>query len=144
MKILLQKTTLIIIFNKQKQSEVFREKKKCCFINTIFRQPCMAGEFLPITKEVASRKKKMCVKLIYSIKTNTIISFFSKFLVKFLRNSIKYVVLRAVSSALKVSLLKAMVIQSAFSDDSFKWRWKSICNLEANGLGKIFARYCVW
>ena len=80
----------------------------------------MAGEFLPITKEVASRKKKMCVKLIYSIKTNTIISFFSKFLVKFLRNSIKYVVLRAVSSALKVSLLKAMVIQSAFSDDSFK------------------------
>ena len=80
----------------------------------------MAGEFLPITKEVASTKKKVCVKLIYSIKTNTIISFFSKFLVKFLRNSIKYVVLRAVSSALKVSLLKAMVIQSAFSDDSFK------------------------
>ena len=80
----------------------------------------MAGEFLPIRKEVASRKKEMCVKLIYSIKTNTIISFFSKFLVKFLRNSIKYVVLRAVSSALKVSLLKAMVIQSAFSDDSFK------------------------
>ena len=124
MKILLQKTTLIIIFNKQKQSEVFREKKKCCFINTIFRQPCMAGEFLPITKEVASRKKKMCVKLIYSIKTNTIISFFSKFLVKFLRNSIKYVVSRAVlgalSGALKVALLRAMAIQSAFSDDSFK------------------------
>ena len=108
-------------FNKQKQSELFREKKlKCCFINTIFRQPCMAVEFLPLRKEVASRKKEICVKLIYSTKTNTIISFFSKFLVKFLRNSIKYVVLRAVSSALKVSLLKAMVIQSAFSDDSFK------------------------
>ena len=84
----------------------------------------MAGEFLPIAKEVAGRIKKMCVTLIYSIKTNTIISFFSKFLVKFLRNSAKYVVSRAVSSALsgalKVSLFRAMAIQSAFSDDSFK------------------------
>ena len=80
----------------------------------------MAGEFLPITKEVASRKKKRCVKLIYSIKTNTIISFVSKFLVKFLSNSIKYVVSRAVSGALKVTLLRAMAIQNAFSDDSFK------------------------
>ena len=80
----------------------------------------MAGEFFPITKEVASRKKKMCVKLIYSIKTNTIISFFSKFLVTFLRNNLKYVVSRAVSGILKVALLRAMAIQSAFSDDSFK------------------------
>ena len=84
----------------------------------------MAGEFLPIRKEVASRKKKMCVKLNYSIKTNMIISFFSKFLVTFLRNSIKYVVSRAVLGALlgalKVSLLRTMAIQSAFSDDSFK------------------------
>ena len=84
----------------------------------------MAREFLPITKEVASSKKKRCVKLIYSIKTNTIISFVSKFLVKFLRNSIKYVVSRAVSGALsgalKVALLRAMTIQSTFSDDSFK------------------------
>ena len=84
----------------------------------------MAGEFIPITKEVASRKKKMCVKLFYSIKTNTIISFSSKFLVKFLRNSVKYVVSRAVSGAfpgaLKVALLRAMAIQSAISHDSFK------------------------
>ena len=80
----------------------------------------MAGEFLPITKEVASRKKKRCVKLIYSIKTNTIISFVSKFLVKFFRKSIKYAVLRAVSGALNVALLRAMAIHSAFSDDSFK------------------------
>ena len=83
----------------------------------------MAGKFPPITKEVASREK-ICVKLIYSIKTNTIISFFSKFLVKFLRNSIKYVVSRAVlgalSGGLKVSLLRVMAIQSAFSDYSFK------------------------
>ena len=82
----------------------------------------MAGEFIPITKEVASRKKKMCVKLFYSIKT--IISFSSKFLVKFLRNSVKYVVSRAVSGAfpgaLKVALLRAMAIQSAISHDSFK------------------------
>ena len=80
----------------------------------------MAGEFLPIRKEVASRKKEMCVKLIYSIKTNTIISFLSKFLVKFLRNSVKYVVSRAVSGALSGALLRAMAIQSAFSDNSFK------------------------
>ena len=66
----------------------------------------------------------MCVKLIYSIKTYTIISFFSKVLVKFLRNSIKYVVSSAVSGALsgalKVTRLRAMAIQSAFSDDFFK------------------------
>ena len=84
----------------------------------------MAGEFLLIRKEVASRKKEMCVELIYSIKTNTIISFFFKFLVKFLRNCIKYVVSRAVSGALlgalKAALFRAMAIQSAFSDDSFK------------------------
>ena len=79
----------------------------------------MAGEFPPIIKEVASRKK-ICLKLIYSIKTNTIISFLSKFLVKFLSNSIKYVVSRAVPGALKVTLLRAMAIQNAFSDDSFK------------------------
>ena len=80
----------------------------------------MAREFLPITKEVASRKK-MCVKLIYSIKTNTIISFFSKFLVKFLINSIvSRAISGALSGALKVALLRAMAIQSAFSDDSFK------------------------
>ena len=65
----------------------------------------MARGFLPIRKEAASSKKEMCVKLIYSIKANTIISFFSKFLVKFLTNSIKYVVSRAVSGALKVALL---------------------------------------
>ena len=80
----------------------------------------MARGFLPIRKEAASSKKEMCVKLIYSIKANTIISFFSKFLVKFLTNSIKYVVSRAVSGALKVALLRAMAIQSAYSDDSFK------------------------
>ena len=81
----------------------------------------MVGEFLPITKEVASRKKKICVKLIYSIKTNTIISFFSKFLVKFLINSIvSRAISGALSGALKVALLRAMAIQSAFSDDSFK------------------------
>ena len=69
----------------------------CGFINTIFLQPCMAGE---------------------STKTNLSISFFSKFLVKLLRNSIKQVVsravLRALSGVLKAALLKAMAFQSAF------------------------------
>ena len=49
---------------------------------------------------------------------------FLQILVKFLRNSINYVVSMAVSGALsgalKVALLRAMAIQSAFSDDSFK------------------------
>ena len=66
----------------------------------------------------------MRVKLIYSIKTNTTISFFFKCFAKFLRNSIKYVnsaaVSGAVSGALKVAFLRAISIQSAFSDDSFK------------------------
>ena len=48
----------------------------------------------------------------------------SKFLVKVLRNSIKYVVPReglgGPSGALKVDFLRAMTIQSAFVDDSFK------------------------
>ena len=44
--------------------------------------------------------------------------FFSKFSVKILRNSIKCVVSRALSGALKVALLRT--IQSAFSGDSFK------------------------
>ena len=46
------------------------------------------------------QKKEIFVRLIYSIKTNLINSFFSKILVKFLRNSIKYVVSRVVSGAL--------------------------------------------
>ena len=83
----------------------------------------MDGEFPPITKEVASWKK-ICVKLLYSIKTNRTISFVSKFLVKFLGNIVKHVVLRAVLDALlgalKVAILRAMAIQSVFSDDSFK------------------------
>ena len=70
----------------------------------------------PYNKRSSKQGKQISVKLIYSIKTNT-----SKCLVKFLRNSIKYVVSRAVSGAisgaLKVALLRAMVIQSVFSDD---------------------------
>ena len=64
------------------------------------------------------QKKEIFLKLIYSTKTNLSISFFSKFLVKFLRNSIKQVVsgavLRALSGVLKAALLKAMAFQSAF------------------------------
>ena len=67
------------------------------------------------------QKKEIFVKLIYSIKTNMITSYFSNFLVKFLRNSINYVVSRAVwrvvSGPLKVTLLRAMTIHCTFSDD---------------------------
>ena len=72
----------------------------------------------PNNKSKSMQKKELFVNLIYSIKTNLIGSFFSKFLVKFLRNSIKYVVPRVVSGslsdALKVPFLRAMTIQSAF------------------------------
>ena len=53
-----------------------------------------------------------------------ITSLFSKFLAKILRSSIKYIVSREVlgelSGALKVALLRAVIIQSAFLDDSCK------------------------
>ena len=70
------------------------------------------------------QKKEIFVKLIYSIKTNMITSLFSKFLAKILRCSIKYIVSREVlgelSGALKVALLRAVIIQSALLDDSCK------------------------
>ena len=115
--------TLIIIYNKQKQSEVFGEKKKVLHNHNFL--PAMHGWGISPYKKRSSKQEKgnMC-KTDLCYQKNTIISFFSKFLVKFLRNSIKYVASRAVSGALlgalKVALLRAMAIQSAFSDDSFK------------------------
>ena len=148
MKILLQKTTLIIICNKQKQSEVFREKNVLLYKHN-FSLAMMAGEFLPIRKEVASRKKEICVKLIYSIKTNTSISFFSKFLVKFLRNSIKYVVSRAVLGALS-DLLK---VESTFESYGywkriFRWFFEMKVKMNMQRWNQWtredFCKYCVW
>ena len=70
------------------------------------------------SNDAVCRKKQIFVKLIYSIKTNLITSFFSKSLVKFLRNSIEYVVskvdLGALLDAIKVAVLTAMTIQSTF------------------------------
>ena len=65
------------------------------------------GNF-PNNKIYSMQKKEIFVKLIYFIKTNLITSFFSKFLVKFLRSSIKYVDSREVSGTLKVALLRSM------------------------------------
>ena len=67
-------------------------------------------------------KENMCkTNLFYQNKHDH--QLFLQILVKFLRNSMKYVVSRAVSGALsgglKVALLRALAIQSAFSDDSF-------------------------
>ena len=81
--------------------------------------PAMHGwGVFPNNKRYSMQKKEIFVKLIYSIKTNLITSFFSKFLVKFWRISAKYVVSRvvsgALSGALKVALLTVMTIQSAF------------------------------
>ena len=122
--ILLQKTTLKIIFKKYKNLKCFGEKIKVLPHKRNF-SPAMHGWGIsPNNKRSTKLEKNICVKLIYSIKTNTIISFLSKFLVNFFRNSIKDAVSRAVpdalSGALKVALLRAMAIQSTFSGDSFK------------------------
>ena len=83
-------------------------------------------EEYPDNKRWNIQKRNIFVKLIYSIKTNMISNILSKFLAKVLRNSIKYVVPReglgGLSGVLKVDFLRAMAIQSAFADDSFKWR----------------------
>ena len=77
----------------------------------------MAGEFSPITKDVACRKK-IFVELIYFIKANLTTSFFLKFSGRFLKNNIKYVVSRVVSGtlsgALKTATMEDMTIQNAF------------------------------
>ena len=64
--------TIIIIVNKYEYSEEFWGKKlSWCFINTVFLQPCMAGEFSPITKDAACRKKCICtIDLFYQNKRN--------------------------------------------------------------------------
>ena len=70
------------------------------------------------------KKKEIFLKLIYSIKTNMITSFFSKYLGKFLRNDTKCVLSRvvsgALSGALKVAHLRAMTIQGVFSHNPCK------------------------
>ena len=81
--------------------------------------PVMHGwGVFPSNNDAVCRKKDIFVKLIYSIKINLITSFFSKSLVKLLRNSIKYVVSRvdlgALLGAIKVTVLTAMTIQSTF------------------------------
>ena len=81
--------------------------------------PVMHGwGVFPSNNDAVCRKKDIFVKLIYSIKINLITSFFSKSLVKLLRNSIKYGVSRvdlgALLGAIKVTVLTAMTIQSTF------------------------------
>ena len=71
--------------------------------------PAMYGwRVFPTTKDAECRRK-LGVKLINSININIITSFFSECLVKFLKNSINYVVSREVSGAVKVALLRALL-----------------------------------
>ena len=64
-------------------------------------------------------KEDMCkTNLFYQNKHDY--QLFLQILVKFLRNSIKDVVLRGVSGALKIARLSPVAIQSTFSDDSLK------------------------
>ena len=96
---------------------MFQRKKRWGFINTIFLQSYVAEGF-PNNKRCRMQKKGIYVKLIYFIKTNLIISFFSRCLVKFFRNIIKYVVSILVSGTLKVALFRVITIPRAFCDDS--------------------------
>ena len=83
------------------------------------------------------------VKLIYSIKTNMITSILSKFLFRFLKNSIKYVVSRGVSVALKVESF-ASYDYSKYIDRLFlQMKVKMNMQLNVDRLGKNFAKYCV-
>ena len=66
---------------------------------------------LPSSKRCSMQKKEIFVKLIHSIKINLITNFFSKFLVKVLRNSIIYVS-GALLGALKVALLRALTFKA--------------------------------
>ena len=98
---------------------MFQGKKIKVGVHEHSFSPSMHGcGVFPDNKRYSMQKKGIFVKLIYSIKTNLIRSFSSKFLVTFLRNSIKYVVSRvvlgALSGALKVALLTAMAFPSAF------------------------------
>ena len=91
----------------------FSEKKiKSGFINTIFLQSCMTGEFSPITKDVVCRKNKYLENWSIPSKQTWSPAFSPSFLVKFMRNSIKCRVSRLVSGALKVALLRAMTFKA--------------------------------
>ena len=74
----------------------------------------------PNNKRTSEQEKEnMCkTNLFYQNKHDH--QLFLQILVKFLRNSMKYVVSRAVPGAHSGAILRVMAIQSAFSDDSFK------------------------
>ena len=60
-KILLQKMTLIIIFNKYKQSEVFREKNRNVLPNNHNFSPAMHGLGISLINKRSSRQEKKYV-----------------------------------------------------------------------------------
>ena len=63
MKILLQKATLIIIFNKQKQSEVFWEKKLKVLLHKHHFLPAMHGWGIsPNNKRTSKQEKENACK----------------------------------------------------------------------------------
>ena len=83
------------------------------------------------------------VKLIYSIKTNMITSILSKFLFRFLKNSIKYVVSRGVAVALKVESFASYDYSKYIHRLFLQMKVKMNMQLNVDRLGKNFAKYCV-
>ena len=88
---LLEKTSLITIFNQYKQSELFRGKNKSRVLKTQFLSSYAWLESFPKKpQKIKHAEKEIFVKLIYFIKTN---------------------ISRALLSVIKVALLRAMAIR---------------------------------
>ena len=82
-------------------------------MNTIFLQASIAGEFSPITRDVTCKKKSICKTDLFhqnKLDQNLFPQIFSHVFEKYH----SWVVLGALSEALKVPLLRAMTIQSVF------------------------------
>ena len=94
--------------------------RRCFPVNFVkfLRTPISVEHLWWLLLDVACKEKNMCkIDLFYQNKDEH--QLFFRFFANFLRNSIKYLVSSAVLGAIKIALLRAMTIQSAFSDDCF-------------------------
>ena len=101
---------------------VFKKRfwRRCFPVNFVkfLRTPISVEHLWWLLLDVACKEKNMCkIDLFYQNKDEH--QLFFRFFANFLRNSIKYLVWSAVLGAIKIALLRALTIQSAFSDDYF-------------------------
>ena len=100
-KMLLKKMTYKFLRNIN-NLKFFRGKKLGGFYKQSFSAAMHGWGVFSNNKRYSMQKKEIFEKFIYSTKTSMIISIFSEYLVKFLRNSISYLVLKAVSVHLRL------------------------------------------